>query len=70
MQAAVDASDAADTIMVCLGFYTGDVQIIGETHDGLTLRSVEKGSATLVGTSTTSDLVLLHSAKNVKHSRL
>jgi hypothetical protein len=66
VQAAVNASDVADTVMVCPGTYVGIVDISGPTHDGLTLKSVKRGATRLVPTATEGILVQVIGADHVR----
>ena len=47
IQSAINASDVNDFVNVCPGKYVGSVAIIGEQHNGLTLRSMQEGAATI-----------------------
>src|SRR2546426_2111461 len=47
IQAAVNASGPNDTIKVCPGTYTEQVQIIGHIHDGIRLESLTPLAATI-----------------------
>jgi parallel beta-helix repeat protein len=47
IQAAVTASGPNDTVKVCPGTYTEQVQIVGPTHDGLRLESLTPLAATI-----------------------